>query len=241
MKIAIPLFGTRISPRFDHTQRFLLVRAENGNVIERQEIPAEGLTLQKSVNKLIELGIDTMICDDIERGSVQQLNLNRITLYSWVSGEADDALHCFLKGILEAVFPGDHIYVKRRGRFYTHHGIYIGKGKVVHLTGSIREKVDPEVRETDLSWFLKCGNLKRRTYKKRLGATETIRIAKEQLSNKNFSMIWNNCEHFATYCATGEKKSRQVERVLSGLGTGAGAGVVLYVLKRAVASLVGKP
>ena len=62
------------------------------------------------------------------------------------------------------LLPGDHIYVKRKGRFYTHHGIYIGDRKVIHTAGSLREKVDPEVRETDLFRFLKGGILKRPVY-----------------------------------------------------------------------------
>ena len=133
------------------------------------------------------------------------------------------------------LLPGDHICVKRKGRFYTHHGIYMGDGKVIHFAGSIREKIDPVVHETDLSRFLKDGILRRRDYKQRLPASETIRIAREQLSDRSYSMVWNNCEHFATYCATGKKKSQQVKRVLSGLGTVA-VGVVLFVLTRVVSS-----
>ena len=126
--------------------------------------------------------------------------------------------------------PGDHISVRRADRFYTHHGIYIGERRVIHLNGSMREKVDPEVRETDLSRFLKGGMLRRRDHKRRLPASETVRIAKEQLSNGSYSMIWYNCEHFATYCATGRKKSRQVKRAVSGLSIAAATGVVLGVL-----------
>jgi len=138
------------------------------------------------------------------------------------------------------LLPGDHICVRRRGRFYTHHGIYMGDGRVIHFAGSIREKIDPVVHEIDLSRFLKGGILRRRDYKQRLPASETIRIAREQLSDRSYSMIWNNCEHFATYCATGKKKSQQVKRVLSGLSTVA-AGVVLFVLTRVVSSLGRKP
>ena len=133
------------------------------------------------------------------------------------------------------LLPGDHICVRRRGKFYTHHGIYMGDGKLIHFAGSIREKIDPVVQETDLSGFLKGEILRRRDYKERLPASETIRIAKEQLSDGSYSMIWNNCEHFATYCATGKKKSWQVKRFLSGLGTVA-VGVALFVLTRVLSS-----
>ena len=131
--------------------------------------------------------------------------------------------------------PGDHICVRRRGKFYTHHGIYLGEGKVIHFTGSVREKRDPKVHETDLPGFLKGGTLRRRDYKRRLPASKTIPIARQQLSDKSYSMIWNNCEHFATYCATGKKRSRQVRRAISGLSTVA-AGVMVYVLKRVISS-----
>ena len=137
------------------------------------------------------------------------------------------------------LLPGDHIYVKRRGRFYTHHGIYTGNGEVIHFTGSIREKTDPTVHKTDLSAFLKGGTLQRHHYKERSSASKTIGIAKEQLFGRNYSTLWNNCEHFATYCATGRRKSIQVRRVISGLGTVA-TGIAIYAFTRMISSATRK-
>ena len=111
---------------------------------------------------------------------------------------------------------------------------------MIHFAGSIREKSDPVVHEAALSQFLKGGTLRRRGYKKRLAASETIEIAREQLAGGRYSMIWNNCEHFATTCATGKKKSRQVRRALSGLGTVA-VGVALFIAARAVSSTARRP
>ena len=133
----------------------------------------------------------------------------------------------------ENLLPGDHIYVKRSSRFYKHHGVYIGHGKVIHVSGSIREKVSPEVRESDLSLFLKGEVPRKRVYKKRLPASETIRTAKNLLRNEDYSMVRNNCEHFATYCVTGKKKSLQVRKIMAGLGT-ATAGIVVVLLSRAI-------
>lgn len=53
---------------------------------------------------------------------------------------------------------GDHISVDR-GLYY-HHGIYVGKGKVVHydndlgIIGKITHLDDPEVREVSFEEFL---------------------------------------------------------------------------------------
>ena len=131
----------------------------------------------------------------------------------------------------EDLFPGDHIYVKRSTRFYKHHGIYMGDGKVIHVSGSVREKVSPEVRESDLSLFLKGKAPKKMQYHKRLPASETIRTAKKLLRDGSYSMVLNNCEHFAAYCATGKKKSMQVRKIVAGLSTAA-AGVVIFALAR---------
>jgi hypothetical protein len=118
--------------------------------------------------------------------------------------------------------PGDHIYVRRL--VYSHHGIWAGDGTVIHYTGEAKEKKDPLIRETDIEAFLKGGKLKRRDYKKRLPSPETLSLAKKHLSNKNYSLALNNCEHFATYCATGKRKSRQLREAVGGL-----AGIALTI------------
>ncbi|MBN2061475.1 MAG: lecithin retinol acyltransferase family protein [Deltaproteobacteria bacterium] len=120
--------------------------------------------------------------------------------------------------------PGDHIYVKRKTLFYSHHGIYAGEGEVIHYQGTEKEKKDPVVRKTGMDEFLNGGRLKRRDYKRRLPPFETLKIAHEHLSDKGYSLAFNNCEHFATYCATGKKKSRQIQRVVGSI-----AGITLAV------------
>ena len=114
---------------------------------------------------------------------------------------------------------GDHIYVRRGGLLYSHHGIYAGDGNVIHYKGDDKEKQDPAVIMTRLEIFLSGGKLRRRNYKKRLPYSESLRIAREHLSGKGYSLSGNNCEHFATYCATGKKKSRQVRRAVGSIAS----------------------
>ena len=59
----------------------------------------------------------------------------------------------------EELIAGDHIFVKRKGHFYSHHGIYAGKGMVLHYKGANREKQDPTVIISDMATFLKSGKL----------------------------------------------------------------------------------
>jgi hypothetical protein len=119
----------------------------------------------------------------------------------------------------EDLSSGDHIYVNRKGSLYSHHGIYAGKGRVVHYKGAVREKQDPTVIISTIDTFLNNGRLRLRSYKKRLPHSETLQIAKKHLDKKAYSLVFNNCEHFATYCVTGKKKSRQVRRIISGMAT----------------------
>ena len=127
--------------------------------------------------------------------------------------------------------PGDHIYVRRKALLYSHHGIYAGEGQVIHFKGAVKEKKDPVVIKTDLANFLNGGKLKRRDYKKRLPHAETFRIAKDHLSQKGYSLAFNNCEHFATYCATGKKRSAQVRNVIGGI-VGATFTVVAALIRK---------
>lgn len=43
---------------------------------------------------------------------------------------------------------------------------------------------------------------------------ETIKRAKSRLGENKYSLIWNNCEHFAIWCKTGLEESKQVDEVL---------------------------
>ena len=77
---------------------------------------------------------------------------------------------------------GDHIFVRRKGLLYSHHGIYAGNRAVIHFKGLEEEKRDPVVIITDINDFLKSGELRRRHYNKRLTPSESLRIAREHLS-----------------------------------------------------------
>jgi hypothetical protein len=119
----------------------------------------------------------------------------------------------------EDLIQGDHIYVRRGGLTYSHHGIYAGERTVIHFKGEDKEKRDPAVMLTEIESFLRGGKLRRRNYQERLPHSESLRIAREHLLEKGYSLPFNNCEHFATYCATGKKKSKQVRRAIGSFVT----------------------
>jgi hypothetical protein len=131
----------------------------------------------------------------------------------------------------EDLIRGDHIYVRRAGFLYSHHGICAGEGTVIHFKGEDKEKQDPVVIMTEIENFLSGGRLRRRNYQERLPPSESVRIAREHLSEKGYSLPFNNCEHFATYCATGKKKSTQVRRAIGSFVTLTVFATGSYILK----------
>ena len=172
-------------------------------------------------------------CRSCQRSSFKKLNCYKIIdseYYTFNIGNigARNRPDLFLSDLMTLserdLSPGDHIFVKRKTALYSHHGIYAGDGKVFHYTGAEKEKKDPLVRKTTIGDFLKGGKLRRRDYKKRLSCSETLKIAKDHLASNGYSLAFNNCEHFASYCATGNKKSRQVHNLI-----GAFVGITLAV------------
>ena len=102
MKIAIPTFATRVSPRFDCAQSVLMVILDEGEAPQRQELTVGDWTPHDRINRLLELGVETVICGGIDRWSVVSLQSAGVTVYGWVAGEVKDALAAFLRGELDA-------------------------------------------------------------------------------------------------------------------------------------------
>lgn len=104
---------------------------------------------------------------------------------------------------------GDHLYV-RRGRRYTHHGIDCGDGTVIAYVGprgTVRY-----VGRTSLESFARGARVRVRDHADRLSPDETVHRAESRLGSVGYSLVRNNCEHFATWCCTGRKASAQVRR-----------------------------
>lgn len=101
MLLAIPLFGPRVSPRFDHAQRLMLATLEKGRVTSREEILLEPLAGWQRVEKLKDLKVDIVICGGIDRESACRLGEYHIRVIPLVSGEAARVLRDFKAGRLE--------------------------------------------------------------------------------------------------------------------------------------------
>ena len=111
---------------------------------------------------------------------------------------------------------GDHLAVDRA--LYTHHGIDLGDGTVVHLTGEPLTQDDAEVRRTSRASFAAGARVRRvRCDCARHDAERTVRRALSMLGDTRYELATWNCEHFARWARCGSARSIQVETVAKAL------------------------
>ena len=101
-KTAIALFGTRVSPRFDCAPAFRVVETDKRQILNSKNVSVQEWSVMERVKGLSELGVKALICGGIDGFSAQQLSLHGIRVYSWITGEAEDALAALIKGELES-------------------------------------------------------------------------------------------------------------------------------------------
>lgn len=121
---------------------------------------------------------------------------------------------------------GDHIWVSRG--FYTHHGIDAGDGTVIHFAGKPgRGMHDACVIRSTLADFVGGGRLRVRRHTTGDPADVVIARAESRIGSHGYRLLRNNCEHFATWCATGRARSGQVRDDSISVGVLAVAGALL--------------
>ena len=109
---------------------------------------------------------------------------------------------------------GAHLLTPRRG--YTHHGIYVGNGKVVHYAGLCRSLARGPVEEVSLEEFADGQAVHVKIGASALySAAVIIERARSRLGENRYRITTNNCEHFCEWCLRGEPRSEQVERLLA--------------------------
>jgi hypothetical protein len=115
---------------------------------------------------------------------------------------------------------GDHIFVKRV--IYTHHGIDVGDGTVIHFSGEPgSSKVTACVCRIGLDDFAAGGEIQLMLYAKPLPSDEIVARAVSRLGECGYNLFNNNCEHFARWCVTAKHSSAQVNGAFATGGVGA--------------------
>ena len=102
----------------------------------------------------------------------------------------------------------DHLQVPRQHGLFNHHGIDLGDGTVAHsLEGReiLRSSTDDFSQGQPLTVIAHADASPTRV---------TLQRAMSRIGEQNYNLLFNNCEHFATWCKTGRHRSGQIDSAL---------------------------
>jgi predicted Fe-Mo cluster-binding NifX family protein len=101
MRVAIPDWQGRISPVFDVAGQILIVDIEAAKDESRHRERLEGLTLQDRVERLAEVGVNTVICGAISWRFEALLLASGIRTISLICGDVAEVLRAYRTGTLD--------------------------------------------------------------------------------------------------------------------------------------------
>jgi len=106
------------------------------------------------------------------------------------------------------VAAADHLEVPRQHGLFNHHGIDLGDGTVAHyLEGR-------EILRSSTEDFSQGQPLTVIEHADASPSRVTLQRAMSRIGEQNYNLLFNNCEHFATWCKTGRHRSGQIDSVL---------------------------
>jgi predicted Fe-Mo cluster-binding NifX family protein len=100
MKAALTVWDGRMAPVFDVSREALILTIEDGAItsrsIENIETPMAPLKLER----LTELGIQTLVCGAITEPLQHELSVRGVKVIGFVAGEIDEVVKSLLDGTL---------------------------------------------------------------------------------------------------------------------------------------------
>ena len=116
-------------------------------------------------------------------------------------------------------FPlGAHLIVKHFG--YSHHGIYAGRGRVIHYSGFAHLFKKHPIEITSIDEFSRGKHIDVQYYSQpKFTGRRVVRRMRSRMHENHYHLITNNCEHLCTWAITGVESSPQVYRMMNRLTT----------------------
>jgi len=113
---------------------------------------------------------------------------------------------------------GDHLITPRYFGAYTHQGIYIGGGDVIHYSGLSSSFESGEIEISSLEYFANDNPVNVVHYTNReYTRKQSVERSRSRLGEDWYNIVFNNCEHFVTWCIMGKHRSKQVNGAIEAL------------------------
>lgn len=122
MRLAIPTFGTRISPRFDCAPGLLLIEIDRGRITRRTEESLNGIPAWERIPYLAKRQVEVILAGGIRRCDYHAAQEEGLKVHAGFMGEAEEILRRYLAGTLPRFGPG-FLPTGRHGRRVFHAGL----------------------------------------------------------------------------------------------------------------------
>jgi predicted Fe-Mo cluster-binding NifX family protein len=117
MQVALTIWEGRISPVFDVSRQLLLLDVEQGAVRQRREASLDLPSAEQRIERLQELGVDTLVCGAISEPVHLELLYRGLKVFGFVAGEVEVVIAALLAGALPGpslAMPGCRSRKRRR-------------------------------------------------------------------------------------------------------------------------------
>jgi len=101
MRVALPVFRSRVSPVFDFSTRALIVELDQGKEMRRQEMDVAGMSPRTRIEMLKKAGVDILICAGLSVPLHNMLMMAGVKVVPGIVGEVDDVIRAYQTGDLK--------------------------------------------------------------------------------------------------------------------------------------------
>lgn len=119
MKTAYAQWGTRIAPVFDTAQQLQIIETAADRVILREQVAFPQAHLLHKVLRLVELGVDTLVCGAVSKPLHDLIAAYGIQVIPFVTGDLNAVIQAWLRGNFSLemyAMPGCLGHVRQRFR-----------------------------------------------------------------------------------------------------------------------------
>jgi predicted Fe-Mo cluster-binding NifX family protein len=116
--IALPVFQNRVSPLMDVSSRYVIYETEDGQIKQRMDISLNTDGESSRVEKLKEIGVNTIICGAVSGCVAHIINEKGMRLLPMIYGPVDEIIEHYLTDTLGpyCTGPGSCTRGKRKRR-----------------------------------------------------------------------------------------------------------------------------
>ena len=102
MRVAVPLFGMRVSPRCLYSDKTLLAQITDERVVSRRIVETIGMSEDERLSQLVDLEIDVYVCGAVDEEFIEKADSYGIKVIRDIAAEAEEVLTALASGRLRS-------------------------------------------------------------------------------------------------------------------------------------------